>query len=87
MVMNKNIRLKCIFLLLIFFSLNTFAYFESANGLSERSEMNGIKFDQYSNFTQRWKLVTFRYREDSTEIRATYANELAWAGLTKLKPN
>ncbi len=86
--MKKFTRPKYIlYFAIIFFSLNCFAYFESANGPKERSEMNGIKFDKYSNFTKKWKLVTFRYREDSTEIRATYANEKAWEGLTKLKPN
>ena len=64
----------------------TLAYFESATQSTDNTIMNGISFKKYSNFTSKWKLVTFRFREDSGEIRITYANDKAWQGLKKLKP-
>lgn len=62
------------------------AYFETADPNSNRSEMNGISFSKYAHFTEKWKLVTVRYREDSKEVRLVYANEKAWKGLQSLKP-
>ncbi len=45
--------------------------------------MNGYKLSDYQNFEKEWQLVTVRYRKDSTELRFTYANELAWENLKK----
>jgi len=59
-------------------------YFESPNqSFKGKSEMNGIKFEKYRDFTSRWKLVTVRYRHDSGELRLTYANESAFRHLEK----
>lgn len=89
--MKKIFQTKIAFYsMLILFSPTSMSYFETAKdtkSLKEITEMNGIDFTKYYNFTKKWRLVTIRYREDSTEIRAIYANDKAWAGLTKLKPN
>lgn len=50
------------------------------------SEMNGIQFKDHLEFPTKWKLVTVRYREDSKELRFTYANDIAWKSLQALKP-
>lgn len=47
------------------------------------SEMNGIKSDQFGDFSTSWKLVTVRYRQDTHEMRFTYANPIAWEALKK----
>jgi len=44
-------------------------------------EMNGIALEDYKDFTQKWSLVTVRYRKDSGEMRFTYANESALKAL------
>lgn len=78
--------------LALFLILNTlliqksFAYFESAAS-STPAVMNDIKFDDYKEFTKKWHLVTVRYRKDSNEMRITYANDIAWKEMQKLKPN
>lgn len=68
-------------------SLNSWAYFDSKPAAKNAVEMNGIKFEDYADFTSKWKLVTLRYREDSKELRLIYANDKAWRGLKKLKPD
>lgn len=65
---------------------NIFAYFE----LSKKSEpgvMNDIKFEEFKDFQSKWHLVTVRYRLDSGEMRFTYANDIAWQDIKKLKPD
>ncbi len=47
-----------------------------------RSEMNGYKFSQFSDFAEKWKLVTARYRVDTGEFRLTYADPVAWKVLS-----
>ena len=75
------------FILLVCSSLfltTAFAYFESPNNtFKAKSEMNSIKFESYRGFPQKWKLVTVRYRKDSSELRLTYANDLAYRHLTQ----
>ena len=39
--------------------------------------MNGYSMKDFENFYNKWKLVTVRYREDTKEMRFTYANEIA----------
>lgn len=53
-----------------------------AQGQSE-FKMNDISFLQYGDFTKTWKLVTVRYRQDTHEMRFTYANDVAWEHLNK----
>lgn len=47
------------------------------------NRMNDIAFSEYGDFTKTWKLVTVRYRQDTHEMRFTYANEKAWESLSK----
>lgn len=70
---------------LIFFSNEARSYFETSQK-TVNPEMNGIHFKDYKDFTEKWKLVTVRYRQDSKEVRMVYANQKAWDGLKKLKP-
>ena len=46
-----------------------------------RTQMNEIKFQSYKGFEKKWKLVTVRFREDTKEMRFTYANDIAWKTL------
>ena len=46
--------------------------------LADDPSMNQIRLLDYGDFTQKWKLVTVRYRQDSKEMRFTYANQIAW---------
>ncbi|HRK08171.1 MAG TPA: cytochrome P460 family protein [Pseudobdellovibrionaceae bacterium] len=43
--------------------------------------MNGLQLKQFGDFAQTWKLVTVRYRQDTQEMRFTYANPLAYQTL------
>lgn len=56
-------------------------YSSKPDQFAGKTEMNGIRFDDYKGFEDDWKLVTVRYREDSREQRFTYANEKAWRAL------
>lgn len=77
--------MRVLLLAFLIYSPHASSYFEH----SEKSpaEMNGIKFNDYRNFTSKWKLVTVRFREDSGEIRMTYANEKAFEAMRSLKPS
>ena len=43
--------------------------------------MNGMSLEEYQDFHKNWKLVNARFRRDNSEIRLTYANDLAWQTL------
>lgn len=43
--------------------------------------MNGYKRSDFANFEKEWKFVTVRYRQDTKEMRFTYANPIAWQAL------
>ena len=60
-----------------------FLLFSSSIVFGSEVSMNDIKLLQYGDFTQKWKLVTVRFRQDSHEMRFTYANDLAWESMTK----
>jgi hypothetical protein len=45
--------------------------------------MNGYALSQFGDFIKEWPLVTVRFREDTREMRLTYANDLAWKALLK----
>lgn len=45
------------------------------------NQMNGIKYDDFKKFPTEWRLVTVRFREDTKELRFTYANDIAWKAL------
>lgn len=53
------------------------------NSYANLIAMNGIGFFDYFEFWKSWRLVTTRYREDTGELRFTYANQLAWDTLSK----
>lgn len=48
------------------------------------SEMNGISYKDYAHFSKEWELVTVRYREDTQELRFTYANRTAQKIISKV---
>lgn len=50
-----------------------------------RVESNGYVLADYANFYKDWEQVTVRYREDTGELRFTYANDLALKGLREGK--
>lgn len=45
------------------------------------SRMNDIALKDYAKFWDKWRLVTVRFREDTKEMRFTYANDLAYKAL------
>lgn len=80
----SSAKLTSYLLLLPLFFSPSQAYFESPQeGFKGKTQMNGIKFEKYRDFPSRWKLVTVRFREDSREMRLTYANEAAFRHLEK----
>ena len=46
-----------------------------------QTSMNGIDWEAYKQFPEQWHLVTVRYRQDTSEMRFIYANEIAWTAL------
>ncbi len=61
-------------------------YFEYSKNLDGKTgEMNGLKFDDYKDFTKTWHLVTVRFRQDTKEMRIAYANDLAWKEMQSAK--
>ncbi len=48
---------------------------------SGKPDMNGHTLKEFEGFEKKWKLVTVRYRKDTSEMRFTYANDLAWKSL------
>lgn len=46
-----------------------------------RVHMNGYSLMQFGHFIRDWHLVTVRYRQDTGEMRFTYANDVAWEAL------
>ncbi|MBC7711773.1 MAG: cytochrome P460 family protein [Rhizobacter sp.] len=65
-------------LLLSLVCLSLFCYGETAPDL-----MNGYRLKDFSGFENKWKLVTVRFRKDTSEMRFTYANPLAYKTLLK----
>lgn len=70
-----------------FLTFNIHAYFEHTRKKNANPEMNGIKFQNFKDFPQTWKLISVRYRQDSNEMRFTYANDIAVKAMKSLKPN
>lgn len=50
---------------------------------ADEIKMNDIGLSDYGDFTKKWNLVTVRFRQDSHEMRFTYANPAAWEALNK----
>jgi hypothetical protein len=63
------------------------AYFNYSRKGGANAEMNGISFEKYKNFSKDWRLVTVRFRQDTKEMRLTYANDIAWKAMQSLKPD
>ncbi len=76
---------KLLLISLMLIAGTAIAYFEHSE--DSAAEMNGIKFSEHKEFTTKWKLVTVRYRDDSKELRLTYANDLAWKAMKDLTPD
>lgn len=55
-------------------------YSSAAQSISTPS-MNGIQLEAYKDFPENWKLVTVRFRQDTREMRFTYANPIAYKAL------
>jgi hypothetical protein len=66
-------------------SITLLNYFSIADEIypGHEKKMNGISMKDYPSFSTKWKMVTVRYREDSEEMRVTYANNLAYKTLLK----
>ncbi|MEQ1615652.1 MAG: cytochrome P460 family protein [Hyphomicrobiaceae bacterium] len=45
------------------------------------TRMNGYALQDFPDFQDNWHLVTTRFRQDTGELRFTYANKLAWTAL------
>jgi hypothetical protein len=58
------------------------AIFDSAPAAKAAMDINP---DRYAEFWKKWHFVSVRWREDSREIRLTYANDLAWKVLSEQK--
>jgi hypothetical protein len=53
------------------------AHHAKPDSFAGQTKMNGYSMGDFENFYNKWKLVTVRYREDTKEMRFTYANEIA----------
>ncbi len=49
----------------------------SAENYAGKDSMNGISYKKYQGFPEKWPLVTIRFRKDTSEMRLTYANDVA----------
>ncbi|MDE1153336.1 MAG: cytochrome P460 family protein [Micavibrio sp.] len=49
--------------------------------LADQDSMNGYALADFADFQKNWHFVTVRYRKDTSEMRLTYANDIAWAAL------
>lgn len=77
---------RIIFLISLLIPFTARAYFEESVKTEKNLSMNEIKLSDYPDFAQKWHLVTVRFREDTREMRFTYANDLAWKALQSFKP-
>ncbi len=68
--------------MLIFLLCATLTSWAQTN-FAGKDAMNGIKYSDYKNFTEKWELVTIRFRKDTGEMRLTYANKVAMEVLKK----
>lgn len=73
--------MNCMKQLILFLQSVVFLVCMSGQAAAKSNSMNGYVYDDFRDFTQKWRLVTTRYRKDSGEMRFTYANEQAWQHL------
>jgi len=64
-------------IILTFFVLFISLKASSVDNHAGKDSMNGISYNEYKDFPEKWSLVTIRFRKDTNEMRLTYANELA----------
>ncbi len=71
----------------ICFQNSVFGYLDnnSLDQFAGKLEMNGFLFSDFGQFEKNWKLVTVRYRQDTGELRFTYANPKAWKAMSSGK--
>lgn len=53
----------------------------NAETYAGKSEMNGIRYKTYDGFEDKWKMITVRYRTDTSEQRFVWANPIALKAL------
>lgn len=70
-----------VFSLLFLYGLSAWAQGDHAG----KPAMNGIAWEDYKTFPEKWELVTIRFRKDTGEMRITYANESAMKALKEGK--
>lgn len=72
-----------VFALCLLFVCPSFA--QESDPFGGRAEMHGFKLHDFQKrgFPDKWHFVTVRYRNDTGEMRFTYANEVAWQSLLK----
>ncbi len=65
------------------FALSASAQPASRTPVANAERMNGYALSDYAGFWKNpdWHFVTVRYRRDSSEMRLTYANPIAWKAL------
>ncbi len=83
---NTKVRIICVVtaLLLVESASSDFATATTSKVPESSKIMHGIKLSDYGDFEKKWKLVTVRFRKDTSELRFTYANESAWRHLQKI---
>jgi hypothetical protein len=79
--MLEKIKLKHI--ILYTFLLTNQISFASTTQNKKAQTMNGVSLKSFGDFSKKWKVVTIRFREDSEEMRVTYANPVAYKTLIK----
>ncbi len=67
---------------IVFFGvLLVFSAAKTALPEEKADTMNGYSLAQFGSFEKEWHLVTSRYRKDTSEMRLTWANDIAWKAL------
>jgi hypothetical protein len=79
--MNRFLNVFNLLVALTLYPALCFSYFDKGDAEKKNSVMNDISISDYPEFTKNWHLVTVRFREDTKEMRFTYANDLAWKAL------
>lgn len=79
---------KFTILFYIFFAVSIPSFtFAKENVKTTGTVMNGLTMTHFGEFSKLWQLVTVRFRQDTGEMRITYANPQAWNVLKSNKIN
>jgi Cytochrome P460 len=76
-MMSRTLLFAC----LLWTAYVAFAAAADAPAAKPDLQMNGIRFSDYADSLDTWKLVTVHYRTDTGELRFAYANSKAYATL------